>query len=426
MGSQLSQMSYNLTDMYWLGRLSTGAVAATGVAGMYLWLSMALLMVGRMGAEIGVSQNLGRGDSIAAQSFGENAFMLSIALGVAYGAALYIWQTPLVGFFNIQELDVAAEARTYLSIVSFSVPFSFANAALTGYFTASGNSRMPFYMNSAGFAINMALDPLMIFGLRLGVAGAALATIIAQAISFALMAVAAVRAKNRPFERFRFFSRPNPETLRRIIRWSAPISAESAFFTFMTMITSRMISPFGQTALAVGRIGSQIESLSWLLAGGYGSALTAYMGQNYGSSQWSRIRRGFNISMAVMGIWGAIITVFMYTLGGQTYWLFLPDPDVRALGVMYLRILAVCQLSQCFEAVAGAAFKGCGRTLPPSIVSIVSNVLRVLLAMVFVRIWGVTGVWGAISLTAALRGITTLTWYLAESRNRHIRPVLNG
>jgi putative MATE family efflux protein len=420
MGTQLIQMSYNLTDMFWLGRLPNGtvAVAATGTCGLYLWLSMSLLMMGRMGAEIGVSQNLGRGDSAAARGYGENAFTLSAVLGVLFGLALFFLRRPLIGFFAIQEAAVVSSAESYLAIVSIGIPFSFMTAALVGCFNGSGNSRAPFFINAAGLITNMALDPLFIFVFDMGVAGAAIATVIAQGVSLLLIALAMRRSASRPFIHFRFFTRPGARILKQIFRWSAPISAESAFFTFMTMITTSMVSPFGQDALAVGRIGSQIESLTWLIGGGYGSALVAFMGQNCGAGLWSRIHRGFELSLWAMGAWGILVTLLLWFLGGDLFRFFLPDPGIQQLGIVYLRILAFCQIPQCLEAVSGGTFKGIGQTLPPSIVSVATNVLRVLLAWLFVGIWGVQGVWGAISLTALLRGLFSMTWYLLSARRQ--------
>jgi len=84
--TQLFQMAYNLTDMFWLGRLSSDAVAASGTAGLFIWLSYAFFLFGRMGAEIGVSQNLGRGDKETARRFAQNAVIIGVALGIAVAA----------------------------------------------------------------------------------------------------------------------------------------------------------------------------------------------------------------------------------------------------------------------------------------------------------------------------------------------------
>ena len=416
MGSQLIQMSYNLTDMFWLGRVSAGAVAASGTIGLYMWLSMAPLMFGRMGAEIGVSQNMGRGDMHAARKYGENALVISAALGLAFAAMMLIFRRQLVGFFNLPEQGIIDQATLYMNIVAVGVPFTFVWAVMTACFTASGNSRTPLFVNLIGLGLNMILDPILILGFGLGVAGAAIATIAAQATGCCVMAYMIKKSSQRPFELYRFLPRIEFSAIRRIFAWAAPIAAESAFFTLVTMVASRLVSPFGETALAVGRVGSQIESLSWLLAGGYGSALTSYMGQNFGAGMWGRIRKGFNISMLVMGAWGLLITLFMVFFGGHAFWIFLPDEAVRSLGITYLRIVAVTQIPQCFEAVSAAAFRGSGRTAPPSITSISSNILRVILAYMFVGVWGAPGVWIAITASAFIRGTVTTTLYLVKSR----------
>src|SRR5690554_4794357 len=90
MGTQLMQMTYNLTDMFWLGQTeqSVVAVASSGLAGMYLWLGMALLMIGRMGSEIGTSQNLGRGDIESSKGYAQDSTRISLILGLFYGLML--------------------------------------------------------------------------------------------------------------------------------------------------------------------------------------------------------------------------------------------------------------------------------------------------------------------------------------------------
>lgn len=418
MGSQLLQMSYNLTDMFWLGRLGSDAVAASGTAGLFLWLSMAFMMIGRMGAEIGVSQGMGRGDVHGAKRYAQNAIFLAILLGTVYGLFLIIFCRPLVGFFNIQDPNVAQQAMDYLTIVAIDMPLNFVLGALVGSFNASGNSRTPFLVNAAGLVLNMVLDPLMIFGLGMGIRGAAIATVLAQVVSCLLIMLAMKKDKNRPFASFRFFIRPKMLYIRQILTWSVPIGLESGLFTLMSMIVSRFVAGFGTEAMAVSRVGSQIESLTWLVGGGYGSALTAYVGQNYGAGKWTRIRRGFTISYQVMFAYGAAVTALIFFGGGFLFSIFMPDPAVIEMGRTYLRILAICQIPQCFENVASATFKGIGRTLPPSVVSVTSNAIRVVLAYFLGQTaLGLYGIWLAMALTAAMRGVWGFIWYLLAARH---------
>ena len=418
-GTQLIQMLYNLTDMFWLGRLSSSDVAASGTAGMYLWLGMALLLFGRMGAEIGVSQNKGGGDMEAAKAFARNAIILSLILGIIYGFALVFYSKLLMSVFNIREYYVAEASADYLRIVGLAIPVVYMSASITGIFNGAGNSRVPFYAHASGLIINMILDPLMIFTFDLGISGAAAATVIAQWIVFGLLLWAVKRRKDRPFEQIKFFSAPDREKIIQIIKWALPISLESGFFCILTMIVGRLIASFGSEALAVQRVATQIEALSWLVGSGFGSAVTAYMGQNYGARKWDRISVGFRVSSAVMIAWGSVITLLLFFSGYALFSLFLPETELRNMGATYLKILAFCQLPSCLEAVGAGFFRGIGRTIPPSSISIGSNILRVPVSFWFATTsLGLYGVWGTLVATAMLRGIVIYGWALFALFNK--------
>lgn len=414
MGANLVQMAYNLADMFWLGRLGSGAVAASGTVGIFMWLSMALQHFGSKGAEIGVAQNLGRGEGATARGYGQSAFTLSLILGVLFGGFLLIFRVPLVGFFQIQEAQVVQDAQTYLGIVSCGIPFTYVGAAVMGCFSGSGNTLTPFYISAVCLGLNMVLDPLLIFTAGMGIAGAAVATVAAQALSCILMVLALKRYDHPAFFGFRLFATPRRSHLVRIFRWAAPIAVESFFFTFLVMIVSRFVAAFGAGAIATQRIGSQVESLSWLIAGGFSSAFTAYVGQNYGAGRWRRIHRGFAISTASMVVWGLLVTCLLYFGAGAIFALFLPgEPETVAAGAGYLRILAACQLLGCLEPIAAGAFRGMGRTLPPSLVSILVCGARTIAAWALCQTaLGLNGIWWALSLGAAARGLILFVCYL--------------
>ncbi|MDL2234244.1 MATE family efflux transporter [Ruminococcaceae bacterium OttesenSCG-928-L11] len=419
MGTQLMQMTYNLTDMFWLGRVGSDAVAASGTAGMYMWLSGALMMIGRMGSEIGVSQSLGRSDTENARIYSQNAMLLAAGLGILYTVGMIAFRRPLVGFFNIQEANVRIDTENYLAIAALGIPFTYLSAVITGTFNGSGNSRTPFLANTAGLICNIILDPLMIFTLDMGIQGAALATILSQGVVCLLMIVALLKDKNRPFTEYRFFVRPSAPHCKQILRWSFPIAIESMLFTFLSMINSRFVAAFGANAMAVSRVGSQIESLSWLIGGGFGTALTAYVGQNFGAGKHDRIAQGFKISSIVMAIWGIMITLLLFFAGGALFSIFLPDPDLVKMGAVYLQFLAMCQLPMCLESVSAGAFKGAGRTLEPSIISVVSNGIRVPLCyFLSLTSMGLNGIWLGICLGAVLRGTWSYLWYILDARKK--------
>jgi len=412
--TQVMQMTYNLTDMFWLGRVGYGAVAASGTAGLYIWLSVGFMLLGRMGAEIGVSQSLGRGDETAALEYSQNAMFIAALSGVLFGASLIAFNRQLVGFFNFQEAYVAADTQVYISTIGISMPLSFVSSVIAGTFNASGDTKTPFIINGAGFLLNMAADPILIFTFGLGVKGAAMATVIAQTAVCVLMVYAIKKSGGRPFETYKMFVRPLRGRLKQILKWTVPIGLESCLFCFLTMLTSRFEVSFGAYAMAVGRVGSQIESLSWLVGGSFGSALTAFVGQNYGAGEKDRVRTGVKTGALYMTCWGIGVTMLLYFAGGAIFGAFLPDPSLTALGIKYLRIIAACQIPMNLEAVAGNAYKGTGRTVKPSVVSITSNIIRVPLAYLLSRMVGLTGVWVAVSATACLRGVWISAWYIKD------------
>ena len=419
MASQLMQMAYNLTDMFWLGRVGSDAVAASGTAGMFTWLSAGFMMLGRMGCEIGVSQSLGGGNKEAAKKYAQNAAFLAVIAGVLYGLVLIVFRGGLIGFFTIKEQNVVEEAKAYLMVVGIAIPFTYLTSVIGGAFNAAGNSRTPFYLNSCGLILNIVLDPLLIIQFQMGVVGAAVATIAAQIIVFLLHLLAIKRFQSRPFQEFRLFCRPSVSMIRQIFRWATPVCIESLLFCFLSMVTSRFEAGFGAYAIAVSRVGSQVESLSWLIGGGFGSALVAFVGQNFGAGRTDRIQKGFRISMLLMLGWGAVVTAILAIFGGPLFYLFLPDESLLAYGTAYLRILAAAQIGMCVEAVVGGTFKGTGRSVPPAVVSVTVNALRVVAAcFLSMTSLGLYGIWIAIAASSLIKGGWGLIWYLIAQKRQ--------
>lgn len=413
MANQLMQMSYNLTDMFWLGRSGSDAVAASGTAGMFMWFGAGLMMLGRIGCEIGVSQSLGRDEPLEAKNFAQNAVYIGGAVGLLYGLILILFRGPFIGFFGIREANVVDDARSYLLITSLAIPLNNITSVIGGAFTGSGNARTPFSVNAMGLILNIILDPLFIIRLDMGVRGAAVATILAQIVVFFLN-VAVIRThRSRPFDQFQFRIRPDLKKIRIMLRWALPVALESVLFCLLSMATSRFEAGFGSFAIAVSRVGSQVESLTWLVGGGYASALISYVGQNYGAGKFQRVSKGMNLSYLLMTIWGGLATCLLIFSGRSLFRFFLPDPTLLDYGAGYLLILGFAQIPMCLEGVSGGAFKGTGNSIPPAVISISVNLLRVVAAYLLMQTsLGLYGIWIAISASSMVKGIWSIFWYL--------------
>ncbi|MCL2126425.1 MAG: MATE family efflux transporter, partial [Oscillospiraceae bacterium] len=338
-----------------------------------------------------------------------------VALAMVYGFG----RKPLVGFFGIREANVEQDARDYLAIVSIGIPFTFITAAVSGIFNGAGNTRISLLINGVGLVINMSLDPILIFTAGQGIRGAAIATIIAQAVAACLSLLALMRHKSRPFEKIDLFKRADRQVLRQVFKWVTPISIESFLFTFLTMIVAALITAYGSGAFAASRVGSQVESLNWLIAGGFSSALTAFTGQNYGAGKWDRIHKGFKVASGLMVCWGVLVTAVLFFGGRALFALFIPNnAEVVEIGAEYMKILAIIQIPSCLEGVSSGVFRGQGKTVPPSISSGTTNALRVVLAFILTRFTslGLTGIWIALASGGGVRGAWIYIWYLAYSR----------
>lgn len=163
-GTSFMQMAYNLTDMMWLGRMGSEAVAAVGAASFFSWFGTSLLLITRIGAEVGVSQSIGRRNAGEAASYARHAMVWALILTTIYMVITISLAPQLLGVLNLQSTTVKADATLYLRIISFGFIATFLNPTFQGTYNGAGNSRQPFWYLLAGLLTNMVLDPLLIFG----------------------------------------------------------------------------------------------------------------------------------------------------------------------------------------------------------------------------------------------------------------------
>ena len=296
MATSLVQMLYNLTDMAWIGRLGAGAVTAVGSAGMYTWFSQGFAILARTGGQVKTAHCLGAGENDSAAQYARGALQLGILFAVLYGLVSLFGASRLIGFFKLNSPEVIAQAEWYVRIACGLVIFSYLNAILTGLLTAAGNSRTPFIVNVAGLVFNVVLDPVLIFGIgpfpELGVSGAAAATVTAQALVSLLFFKAVLREKVL-FPHLRLWVLVPVKVWREIVRIGVPSAVQNLIYAGSAMILTRLITGWGDLAVAAQRVSSQIESVSWMVGDGFSAAVNAFLGQNYGAKRYDRVLEAF-------------------------------------------------------------------------------------------------------------------------------------
>ena len=419
MATSLIQMAYNLIDMIWIGKIGASAVASVGAAGMFMWLSNGLATLAKMGGQIKVGHALGAQKKEDATSYAQSSIQMGIVFAIGFGILSVVFADEMIGFFQLNSAQVIQDAKLYLMITCGLVIFSFMNRIFTGILTAMGNSRTSFIATGIGLVLNIVLDPLFIFGFGvihpMGVAGAAIATVLAQLVVMLLFLYTILRDTVLFCDVHILHSYSSQHT-REIFRIGLPSAVQSMLFSGISMVIARLIAGWGDAAVAVQKVGSQIESISWMTAEGYAAALNSFVAQNHGAKNTDRIREGYRLSMIVMLSWGVFCSFVLIVFPQLIFQVFIQEAEVLPMGVDYLRILGVSQLFMCMEITTAGAFSGLGKTLPPSIVSITLTGARIPMAILLGRWLGLNGVWWAITISSIGKGIVLLGWFLKDMK----------
>lgn len=416
MATYFIQMAYNLVDMLWIGYLGSGAVASIGVSGNFMYLANGLVNMPKIGSQALVGQSLGANNKEKAKNYIQSAFQSAILFAIAYGIIIILFQKNLIQLFNLNDSSIIQDAQNYLWITCGFIIFSFVNQIFTGILTAAGHSKSTFIATTTGLVLNLILDPILIFAFNLKVVGAALATIIAQIVVTIVFICDA--KKFDLFKNLNLLSKPDKTHISRILKIGFPSSVQSMLFTCISMYIARLISAFGAISVAVQKVGSQIESISWMAADGFSASINAFTSQNYGAKNYERVHKGYNTGMLVVGLWGLFTTCILVFLPGPIFSCFIHEPNILPYGIDYLKILGYSQLFMCIEIATQGAFNGLGKTLPPSIVSIVFTSARIPMAILFSHYLGVNGVWWAISISSIIKGTVLVSWFILYSKRR--------
>lgn len=419
MATSLIQMAYNLIDMIWIGKIGASAVASVGAAGMFMWLSNGLATLAKMGGQIKVGHALGAQKKEDAASYAQSSIQMGIVFAIGFGILSIVFADEMIGFFQLNSAQVIQDAKLYLMITCGLVIFSFMNQIFTGILTAMGNSRTSFIATGIGLVLNIVLDPLFIFGFGaippMGVAGATIATVLAQLVVMLLFLYTILR-DTVLFSNVHILHSYSSQHTMEIFRIGLPSAVQSMLFSGISMVIARLIAGWGDAAVAVQKVGSQIESISWMTAEGYAAALNSFVAQNHGAKNTDRIREGYRLSMIVMLSWGVFCSLVLIVFPQLIFQVFIQEAEVLPMGVDYLRILGVSQLFMCMEITTAGAFSGLGKTLPPSIVSITLTGARIPMAILLGRWLGLNGVWWAITISSIGKGIVLLGWFLKDMK----------
>lgn len=414
MGSSLFQFTYNIVDMLLVGYLGSDAVASVGSSSFYVGLGYSINSLVVIGTGIKVAHGLGKKDDIEVKKYINSGLFVNLLLAVIYGLILIFGGKDLIGFLRLGNPIVERDAYYYLALHAPILFFNFFNSLFTRILGSYGNNKLAFKISAAGIIVNMILDPIFIYGIKLGVIGAAIGTLGANMAMFILFLV-----KSGSIFRFNYNLGVDYVKVKEIMGLGAPNAFQRVLFTIINIFLARIIAVFGSDAIAAQKIGLQIESVTYMVIGGFNGAIASFTGQNFGAKKYERILEGYKSALKIGIIYaGTLALIFMF-LNIPIIRLFIREENTISIAASYLKIIAVSEIFSAMEMISNGLFTGIGKPKIPSIISIVFTSLRIPMALLFMKFLGVNGIWMSISLSSILKGTTSYLVYVIKVRRQY-------
>jgi len=411
MATSFIQMAYSLINAAWVGRIGSEAVAAIGTVGILAWMATSISLLNKVGSEVSVGQAIGAKDEVKARTFASHNLTIALIISILLGTFLFIFAHPIINVYELNS-SISAKAVIYLRIIASAIPFMFLSTAFTGIYNAAGRSKVPFYISGTGLIINIVLDPIFIFVCEWGTTGAAIATWISQAAVLGLF-LYKLKGKKDILGGFRIITKLQKSYTFRILKLGLPAATLNTLFAFVNMYICRLASEQGgHIGLMTMTLGGQIEAITWNTSQGFSSALSAFISQNYAAGKQGRVLQAYKATLWITSVLGSFCTFLFIFYGQEVFSLFVPEEKAILAGGVFLFIDGYSQLFMMLEITTQGLFYGTGRTLPPAIISITFNCLRIPLAIILTNLgMGVEGIWWAISITSIAKGLFAYLWF---------------
>lgn len=409
------RVAFNIVDIYWVARLGTDAVAAMSTSSFLYWMLMAASETFGAGTLALVARSVGARNLDSARRFATQGILWAGIGGVATGL-LGLALAPAA--FRLMRVDaaVATLGLAYMTPLLLGAPLLFVMTAADASFRGAGEPRTSLSILATTFVLNAVLDPVLIFGWGpvppLGVSGAAVATVFAFAVG--AMAALVVLHRGRGEELSLVIgARPKLATLRRIVAIGLPPASAGMLFALVYVLLTGVTSRFGTAALAALGIGHKLESPAYLTSVALAHATATAVGQCLGAGLGDRARATALAATRLAMVVAAVMSAIFILMPEPLVALFSGDARVVAIGSSYLRIAGYVQVMTAVEMVLGGAFAGAGDTTPPMLVRTSLTLIRVPLAgwLALGTDLGVDGVFWAIGISAAAKGVAMALWF---------------
>ncbi|MBD3383499.1 MATE family efflux transporter [candidate division KSB1 bacterium] len=411
--SMLLLIIFNLIDIWWVGKLGPAPLAGVSAASFIYWALQSVGTLISTGVTAMVARFAGGKKHKEANLVAQQGFLLAIFIALVFSITGLLLSPSIFTAMGLKGM-VLHSANQYMLYIYLGLFCIYLVYALEAVFRGLGDTKTPLKIMVIGLSINIILDPVFIFGLgplpAFGVGGAAIATVISHLIGAILCFIILNKRQVRIYpHRFSV----SADMIWRISKIGAPIAFSGVMFSISYLVLTDIITDYGSEAIAALGLGHRIEGLAYFSAVGFAVAAEALVGQNLGASKPERAEKAAWLSVLYIGLLLLLISVLFYIFPEPIFRVFTDDPRIVEHGKNYLRIIAVFEIFLGVELVLEGAFSGAGNSLPPMIVIVPLTWLRIPLSILMADYFDMKsmGIWWAISITTAMKGIVLVFWF---------------
>lgn len=382
----LFQQLYNTADTVVVGRfVGTQALAAVGGStGQIVNLVVNFFVGLASGATVIIARYYGARDRIKLNNALHTAIALSIVGGIVTGIAGILLTPSLLKMMNTPA-DVIEGSTMYLRIYFAGIIFVFVYNIGSGILRAVGDSKRPLYFLIVCCFLNIFLDILFVVYLKLGVKGAAFATVISQAVSALLVILSLTKSVDiyrlRP-NKIRFYK----SLLIAIITIGLPAGLQSVMYGISNIIIQTSLNSLGTETVAAHTAFAKIDAIYWMISGAFSVSIITFIGQNYGARKFDRMKKSIKVCLLMDLIASLLLTTVMLLAGPYLLRLFTSDQEVIEIGMQIIHIIAPSYALFIFIEILSSSLRGMGNVVVPMLMTCGGvYVLRILWIFIFVR-----------------------------------------
>ena len=382
---------YNLVDTAFVGTLGTSESGATGIVFVYMAILQAVAFMCGQGAGSIMSRKLGAKDLPGATKYSSTGFFLSFGLGLIMAVFSLIFMEPLLYFLGSTK-TIAPYAGTYLFFIILSAPFFTSSLTMNNLLRYEGKAKLGTVGLMTGAVLNICGDIVLIFGFRLGIAGAGISTAVSQLISFFILLSMFLRGKTQTQISIRYAAR-DLKTIWNVIATGFPSLLRQALNSIASMLLNKASGLYGDEAIAAMSIVSRISFFPMAVAIGIGQGFQPISSFNFGAGKKNRVRKAFWSALAGAECMLLLISVPIFIFAGPLVRQLRNDPLVIELGIRALRLMCVGQLFVPLTMMVEMGFQSIGEKLLASFASCLrSGLLFIPTLLVLKTVRGIAGV----------------------------------